>query len=65
MCEKSFISIESSPHPVENGIEIVLLFILSKTNICFIGGFWGAANLPVLLQVIIKNYLGFVKVGWG
>lgn len=28
-------------------------------------GFRGAANLPVLLQVIIKNYLGFVKVGWG
>lgn len=27
---------DCSPHPVENGIEIVLLFILLKTNICFI-----------------------------
>lgn len=64
MCEKSFIITECSPHPVENGIEIVLPFILLKTNICFIGD---SEELPIylfFLQVIIKNYLGFVKVGW-
>lgn len=35
-----------------------------KNKHLFHRGFCGAANLPVLLQVITKNYLGFVKVGW-
>lgn len=70
MCEKELhYYYDCPPHPMQNGIYLVLLFILTKTNICFIVivmplGFLRSCQFTYF-QMIIKNYFGFGKVGGG